>query len=141
MAPRDKHYHLLGETATSKPEARTSTFQLPAPLEIDDPVSVQLTITDDLPRWGDAGRVHEVLLRVRVMNVSEMAQLPFKLNGTVLPYSLLRKINEVYRMTAARYRANGGYWFIFKLDREHWPIKGVNTLAVSYTHLTLPTKA
>ncbi len=131
MAPRDKNYHLLGETSTFTPEARTSTFQLPAPLEMNVPTSVELNIADDLPRWGDAGRVHEVNLRARVMDVSEMARLTFKLNGTVLPDSLLRKINEVYRMTAARYRAIGGYWFIFKLDREHWPVKGVNTLEVT----------
>ena len=27
----------------------------------------------------------------------------------------------------------GGYWFVFRLDRDHWPVKGPNSLAVTLT--------
>ncbi len=131
MAPRDKFYFLLTETNTTTSGAPTA-FQLPTPLETDEPATVELTITDDLPRWDEAGRVHEVLLRVRVAGVTELAQLTFKLNGKKLPDTLLRKINEVYKMSAPRYRAMGAYWYIFKLDRDHWPVKGTNTVEVTF---------
>ena len=131
MAPRDKFYFLLTETNTHTPGAPTA-FQLPMPLETDEPATVELTITDDLPRWDEAGRVHEVILRVRIASVTELARLTFKLNGTELPDILLRKINEIYKMSAPRFRAMGSYWFIFKLDREHWPLKGRNTLEVTF---------
>lgn len=130
MAPKDKSYQLLTETATFRPQARTSTFQLPAPLEIGKPTSINFTITDDLTKWDDAGRVHEVTLRVRICQITEIASVSFKLNNLKLPDNCLRKINEIYRMNAARYRVNDGYWFIFELNRNHWPVRGNNTLEV-----------
>ncbi len=33
-------------------------------------------------------------------------------------------------MKAPRHTA-GGYWFIYRLDREHWPVKGRNVLEVT----------
>ena len=39
----------------------------------------------------------------------------------------------MYRMSAPRYRTGSGYWFIFTLDREHWPIQGTNTIEVALT--------
>ena len=131
MAPKDKMYHLLSETETFTPEARSNTFQLPAPLHISEPISVGITITDDIAHWDSVDRLHDVLLRIRLSDVTEMAHVVFKLNGMELPESLLRKINEVYRMTAARYGARSSYWFIFKLDREHWPVPGKNILEVT----------
>ena len=37
----------------------------------------------------------------------------------------------MYRMSAPRYRTGSGYWFVFRLDRAHWPRKGKNTLEVT----------
>ena len=41
---------------------------------------------------------------------------------------MLRKINQLYTMDGPRYRVVGGYWYIFKLDPEHWPLKGKNII-------------
>ena len=134
MAPKDKFYHLVTETTAGKtfnPQARTDTFQLPAPLEIGQPTTIQIAISDDLTHWDSMGRVHEVILRLRVAEVTERSRLRFTLNGKELPDHLLRKINEIYRMSAPRNRVQSGYWFIFKLDREHWPVQGNNTLEVT----------
>ena len=35
--------------------------------------------------------------------------------------------------SAPRYRTGSGYWFIFRLDRAHWPRKGENTIEVTLT--------
>lgn len=128
MAPKDKYYRVLTKTS-GVPEAGTT--QLPADLEVGVPVRVGLTISDDLHRLDQVGRVHRVLLRVRVMQTSELDSLSFKLNGAELPESCLRKINEMYRIRWPRHRAGTGYWFVFSLDSEHWPVTGKNTLEVT----------
>ena len=56
--------------------------------------------------------------------------LKFRLNGEWLPETSLRKINQMYRMSAPRYRTGSGYWFIFRLDRDHWPRIGRNRIEV-----------
>ena len=95
--------------------------------------AIRFSISDDLRRWDRDGRVHEVLLRVRLLEVNERDRFRFRLNGTALPKALMRTINRMYQMSAPRYRV-GGYWFIFKLDRDHWPRKGRNTLEVTMLH-------
>jgi hypothetical protein len=107
------------------------TMQLPVDLEKDKPVQLNLPISDDLPRWDQVGRVHEVLLRIRVMRATERDRLSFKLNGRELPTKLMRKINHVYMMNAPRYRLHSSYWFIFKLDSNHRPNNGDNTVTVT----------
>ena len=67
------------------------------------------------------------------MNTTELDRLEFKLNGKPLPGRLRRTLNEMYRMSAPRYRTGSGYWFIFKLDRDHWPLQGKNEIEVSLT--------
>ena len=124
-------------TATSVPETpaakENEARQLPAELEVDKPVTVQFPISDDLERWEDVGRVHEVLLRIRITGTTEIDQFGFKLNGETLPETLLRKINRMYMMRAPRYRIFG-YWFVFKLDRDHSPVRGENELEVTLNH-------
>ncbi len=134
MAYKDKFYHIPTDTERyQRPDSGPSlTTQLPANLELNKPIRFDLSISDDLPRWHRVGRVHEVLMRVRVMNATERDRIDFGLNGTPLPASALRVINEMYRMgnQVARYRAGSGYWFIFRLDAEHWPRQGLNTVEV-----------
>ena len=132
MAPKDKHYFVLTETGRyPAPEGEPGTgAQLPVDLQVGDPANIHLEISDDLARWDRVGRVHEVLLRVRLASTTELDRFSFKLNGKELPESLLRKINRMYKMSAPRYRVMG-YWYIFKLDREHWPVAGDNTLEVT----------
>ena len=133
MAPKDKFYHIPTETGRfpSPESGERLTSQLPTNLVVNVPVQLDLTISDDLPRWERVGRVHEVLLRVRIMNITENDRLRFQLNGVELPAHLLRKINEMYRMRAPRYRTGSGYWFIYRLDPSHWPQKGNNVLEVT----------
>ena len=106
MAPKDKHYFVPTETGRY-PQPVTEpgiSLQLPCTLAVKKPAKVNFLISDDLPRWHKDGRVHEVLLRVRLMSVTERDRLRFRLNGKELPSGLLRKINQMYRMTAPRYR-------------------------------------
>lgn len=135
MQPKDKTYYI--PTMTGRyPEPRLEPnleMQLPADLHLNQPVRLELPISDDLPRWDETGRVHQVLLRIRVVNTTELDRLNFKLNGRQLPGELRRTINEMYRMSAPRYRTGSGYWFIFKLDRAHWPNQGKNTIDITLT--------
>ncbi len=131
MASKDKFYHI--PTTSGRFNKQGLTRQLPANLEVNRPVGLELAITDDLPRWDAVGHVHDVLFRLRVMNTTELDRLTFRLNGETLPDASLRKINQMYRMSAPRYQTGSGYWFIFRLDRDHWPNNGKNTIEVSLT--------
>ena len=130
MAPVDKQYHVLSEATPSAGEVIGEPAPLPAKLVTGRPSRVRLNITDDLARWGAVNRVHLVRLRVRLTSITELDQLSFKLNGKELPEKLLRKINQMYKMTAPRMRIFG-YWFIWDLDRDHWPKQGANTVEVT----------
>ena len=131
MAAKDKHYRVFTTTSTDPKGAEPQPGQqLPANLELNKPAGINLTISDDLPRWDAVGRLHEVLLRVFVMETTELDRISFKLNGKELPESLLRKINQMYQMSSPRYRVFG-YWFVFRLDAEHWPQQGENSLEVT----------
>lgn len=134
MAPKDKFYFV--PTVTERYSQITLepglTMQLPAELKVNEPVTVEWPVTDDLPRWAKTGRVHEVLLRVRITNTSELDQLAFRFNGRTLPQETLRKINETYKMHSPRYRVFG-YWFVWRLPREHWPLQGNNRVEVTLT--------
>ena len=135
MAPKDKIYYIPTETGRyPRPVTEPGvTTQLPAKLAPDRPAALDVRVSDDLHRWDDAGRVHEVLLRVRVMNANERNRIRLTLNGKELPQSLLRTINQIYRMTAPRYRTGYGYWYVYRLDRDHWPVQGINKLEVALT--------
>ena len=68
MAPKDKYYYIPTAGPGFPDPALSAEFSdpLPADLNLDEPVELDLPISDDLPRWGRAGGVHEVLFRVRV---------------------------------------------------------------------------
>ncbi len=126
MAPRDKHYFL--QTTTGRYPDRAGR-QLPAELEVNRPVSLKFRISDELPRWARTGRVHQVLLRIRLSNSTELDRIVFRLNGKPLPDSRLRKINEMFKLKIPRF-FQFGYWYVYKLDADHWPAKGLNRLEV-----------
>lgn len=133
MAAKDKFYHVPTETGrypnpTLEPGL---AMHLPVSLEPGAPAHIPFSISDDLPRWQTAGRVHEVLLRVRIMNATERDECVFMLNGHKLPQRSLRIINEMYRMKAPRYRTGSGYWFVFRLEPAFWPVKGANNLSIT----------
>ena len=132
MAPKDKSYYVptTGQRSSNDPIPPGVTDRLPMYLEEGKTATVRFTVSDDLPRWDDVGRVHEVLLRALVCGNTELDRLSFKLNGQDLPDSLLRKINQMYRMSSPRYRITG-YWYIFELDRAHWPVQGENRFEVT----------
>ena len=100
-------------------------------MEVNKPVTAKFTISDNLPRWDEMGRVHEVLLRVGLAGTTELDRIRFSLNGKKLPESILRKINQMYRMSGPRNRSGPTYWFIFRLDRAYFPQPGENELEVT----------
>lgn len=126
MAPRDKHYFL--QTTTGRYPGRRGRH-LPAELEVDRPVSLEFRISDELPRWARTGRVHQVLLRIRLSNTTELDRIVFRLNGKPLPDSRLRKINEMFKLKIPRF-FQFGYWYVYKLEADHWPARGLNRLEV-----------
>ena len=128
MAAKDKYYFLLTNTQDGPAISRPNP--LPRQLDLDQPVELELTIADDLQKWGEADRVHEVLLRFRIHGNVETDRIQFALNGRILPDDLRRKINSLYKMDGPRYRVMGGYWHIFKLDAAHWPVRGKNRIEV-----------
>ena len=132
MAPRDKYYFVptVGGRVTGEPKRAGRTRRLPVLLEEGDTATVVFPISDELARWDDVGRIHEVLLRVRITGVTELIEVGFALNGVALPDDQQRKINRMYTLGAPRYRV-GGYWFIYKLTRDFWPTIGENELAVT----------
>ena len=138
MAPTDK-FNFITTTAGSYPQPESRPLlepglrmQLPVELKLNQPARVDFNITDDLPRWNKVGRVHQVLLRARILETTELDRFQFRLNGEPLPDSALRKINEMYKMSAPRYRVFG-YWFVYQLDPAHWPKQGKNTFEVTLT--------
>ena len=133
MAPKDKHYHIPTATPQFPNPDLAPGFSVPLPVDLNlgEPVGLDLTISDDLPRWDRVGRVHELLLRVRVTQTTEVDQISLKLNGEELPETLLRKINRQAFWTAPRYVVIDSVWYVYRLDRDHWPVEGPNSLKVT----------
>ena len=92
-----------------------------------------LPVADNLEKWEQQERVHDVLLRIRIQDITELNEFEFKINNKKLPFSLCRKINQLYVMpgSAPRDRVMGGYWFIFPLTSEYWPVKGNNEIDIT----------
>lgn len=133
MAAKDKVYFV--PTATGRHAAPQTApgvvRQLPAPLRPGAPVSVAFAVSDDLARQEAAGRLHEVLLRVRVVGVNERDRLTIRLNGAVLPASGRRVIDLSANIAWTRRRI-AGYWFLFRLTAAaRRPRRGRNTLEVT----------
>ena len=132
MAAKDKHYYVPTCTARYPvpPTEPGLQMQLPADLPVGEAVEIDLAASDDLRRWESVGRLHEVVLRLRIMGITELDRLQFRFNGRELPKASMRKINQLYRMSAPRYRTESGYWFIFRLDGENLPAQGANRIEV-----------
>lgn len=126
MANKDKYYY-IPSTLGAHLETHSPPL-LPVRCEVGKPTEVNFAISDDLPRWHAAGRVHDVLLRIGVSGNTELDRVTFKLNSKELTGA--RRINQLYRMDAPRHRTGPSYWHIFRPDPDTWPIKGRNTLTV-----------
>ena len=135
MDPKDKFYFV--PTVTGRypdPQLEPGMIrQLPRELKIGSAETIDLRISDNLARWQAVGRVHAVILRLRILNTTELDRFELRLNGHLLPDSQLRKINEMYRMSAPRYRTGSAYWYVYHLDNELWPQQEHNTLEVLLT--------
>ncbi|HCL30601.1 MAG TPA: hypothetical protein DIC52_19500 [Candidatus Latescibacteria bacterium] len=136
MAAKDKYYYVPTGTGRYPQPVLEPGARCPLPLAISDgeSVSAPLVVSDDLAHWQEQGRVHEVILRLRLENVTESDELRFRLNGTELPVAALRRINEMYRMNAPRFRTGSCYWFLFRLTPPFWPIMGENEIDVELVH-------
>ena len=128
MDSGDKFYYV--PTNAQQNRMQSDRNPLPARMDLNRPVEVDVRIADDLPHWGTMRRVHEVLLRLRILGNNETDAIDVGLNGRPLPDRLRRKINYLYTMDGPRYRVMGGYWHIYRLEVEHWPRKGSNALQV-----------
>ena len=129
MEAKDKYYYIPTENA--RPHEPWVSTKLPIEMKVNRPITAKFTISDNLPRWDKGGRVHEVLLRVGIAGTTELDRLNFRLNGNRLPECMLRKINQMYRMSGPRNRSGPTYWFIFRLDRRYFPRQGKNELEVT----------
>ena len=132
MAAKDKYYYVPTEIDT--PWNPLTPTALPAVMELNEPAEARFVISDDLPHWHERGRVHEVLLRAGISNVTEIDRIRFDLNGAGLPGRICRRINQAYRMNAPRNRSGPTCWFVFRLEPEQWPVRGENRLAATLTH-------
>lgn len=134
METKDKIYSLptISQRYQDPATEPGLSMQLTRDLHEGETETFTLIISDDLRKWDAVGRIHKVLLRVRIMGMTELDEISFKLNGKTLPDSSLRKINALYRMSAPRYRVGSGYWFIYDLDSEYWPVRGDNTLEITH---------
>ena len=130
MAPKDKLYMVPTGGPSYPPNL---PVPLPQDLQEGQTVKVRLPVADNLPRWDRQARIHEVLFRIRLVNHTELDRVSVRLNGKVLPDFQLRKINHLYRMHAPRFRVNNSYWYIYRLDRDHWPKQGDNVIEVKLT--------
>ena len=131
MAARDKYYYVPTEIDT--PWNPLTPTALPAVMELNEPAEARFVISDDLRHWHERGRVHEVLLRAGISNVTEIDRIRFDLNGAELPGRICRRINQAYRMNAPRHRSGPTCWFVFRLEPEQWPARGENRLAATLT--------
>ena len=129
MATRDKYYYI--PTDGSYAPALGADTRLPIALTEGGSAEVTFVVSDDLPRWDEAARVHEVLLRIGLAGNTELDQVAFRLNGQHLPLDTCRRINQMYRMSAPRHRGGPTYWYVFRLDDETWPRRGDNVLEVT----------
>jgi hypothetical protein len=129
MAPKDKYYYVPTEDSFGSPGGAPT--RLPAELIAQTPTHVRFVISDDLPHWHEAGRVHEVLLRVGLTENTELDRVSFRLNGHDLPATACRRINQLYRMQGPRHRAGPSYWHVFRLDESCWPRRGDNDFEVT----------
>jgi hypothetical protein len=129
MATGDKYYYIPTDSSFgSSPGAEAA---LPIELDVGTPAQVSLVISDDLPAMHDAGRLHEVLLRIGLAQNTELDRVLFRLNGAELPLETCRRINQMYRMHAPRHRGGPTYWYVFRLAVQLWPRRGDNTLEVT----------
>ncbi|MYC80971.1 MAG: hypothetical protein F4X19_02615 [Acidobacteria bacterium] len=133
MAPKDKLY-LVPTAGSYRSPPWEPGMPLPRQLAQGQRLRLELPVSDDLPFWNRVNRVHEVLLRFRVMNTNQLDRLVFRLNGQTLPDSGLRKINQLYRMSTPNRGGGFGYWFVYRLDASHWPRKGKNEVEVLLEH-------
>ena len=127
MASKDKFYHV--PTATRSDTEGKLTSQLPIDLVPKIPVKIDVYISDDLVYWDSVNRLHDVLLRIRITGATEKDSFMFKLNGTALPKTSMRIINQMYGMDSPRYRIFG-QWYVFHLDKTYYPMKGVNSVEI-----------
>ena len=136
MAHKDKFYLIPTPPGRFREDTKADhglSLQLPAPLVVNEPVRFSLPISDDLTAADAVGRMHELLLRFRITRVTEEDRFIFRLNGQVLPESIMRTISQTYMLTAPRYRSHSSYWFIFRLQPDNWPVKGMNAIEVELT--------
>ena len=132
MAHKDKTYRVLvSGRSNSEDKNLQPSPELPITVETGKPSVVEFTISDDLLRWDKAKRIHDVLLRIHISEITELDVLEYKLNGKKLPDSCIRKINMMCVMNIPENQRGWGYWLIFRPDKDNWPVQGKNYFEVT----------
>ena len=132
METKDKFYSIATSTGRyTEPDLEPGLeMQLPVEMEEGSTANLEMDISDDLGLWDKTGRVHQVILRIRIEATTELDEYEFILNGNKLSEKELRKLNRMYVMSAPRYRRTG-YWYVFTLGKENWPVKGKNQITIN----------
>ena len=109
MSPKDKSYAVATAGENGQPPAADegSGAVLPLPLRVaGDSAEVSLRISDDVAAAAAEQELHEIILRLRLAETTELDRLRFEMNGKELPAVHCRKINALYRMggSFSRYR-------------------------------------
>ena len=132
METKDKFYSIATSTGRyAEPVLEPGLeMQLPVEMEEGSTANLEMDISDDLGLWDKTGRVHQVILRIRIGETTELDEWEFRMNGNKLLDSSLRKINKMFTMSAPRYY-RWGYWYVFTLGKENWPAKGKNQITIN----------
>ena len=135
LAGADKHYHVRSEPRTSGPAndwLPGVEESLPKRLEEGKSLSVSFSIADDLPAAETEGRIDSVHLRVRLTNVEpSLNSVRMELNGTMLPDTILRLHDRIYRQYEFGTINPYGYFYDYRLTPDFYPLQGKNRLQVT----------
>ena len=130
----DKIYRARSQSSVDKSShwLPGDALDLPRTLREGEPVSVPLRISDDLARGHAQGRVESVCLRVRITAIEPaLNPVRIRLNGQVLPDSLLQLNDLGYRLIGTGSVGPYGTVYEYSLTPEYFPISGRNTVEVT----------
>ena len=135
LATADKHY--VARSLARGSDSTEGLFPvagpiLPQALKEGRPVSVPLTITDELDRRAEEGRLEQVRLSVRLTNIElPLDQVEVRLNGKPLPDDLLEPSDLHFRAFEKIIVGPYGYVIVYLLPRDRYPVRGENSVQVT----------
>ncbi len=148
LATADKHY--IARSLARGSDSTEGLFPvagpiLPQALEEGRRLAIPLTVTDQLERRAEEGRVEEVRLSVRLTNMElPLDQVEVRLNGTLLPDAMLEPSDLHFRAFENIIVGPYGYVMEYRLPRNRYPVRGDNLVQVTLVRrdpkITLPVE-